>query len=562
MAVFILQTYQKLVVLLLLFYLLLEESTVVGNDYLLWAIRFTSGTSRRCRSEQQHHPQQKKHHQKYLSEDVASVQPRRSEVMEKEKYRVESTVVGNDYVLWAIRFTSGTSRRSRSEQQQHPQQKKHHQKYLSEDVASVQPRRSEEMEKEKYIIECNEKRSTAIKIVGAKMLQGYTLKESQCNDCVMPLMEYPAGALQCVMFPMLAKKAAKKHKKALKKEKKLAEPQQQGRKQMSSQSALIAPQLKDQKMDTAKMVIQNKEKKEGAPNHSCIMASNLEEMSPSRLGNAQDSFVVPEKLLPTTLYDHNSNKWQMENNVVPPSPEHVQDYSYVSAKETNEPSLFCSNPESSRSATLEKKSSDLLQRSPTKRKKRIKYQWAASLPGSLRERKSDSNNGKNEGSPIPSCIIATKRKKIYPSRSGISQVPFVTPEKLLPSTLDYVNTNIWPMEFNVVPPSPEHVNDFSYVCAKEIKEPSPFCSNPESSRSATIEQKLSDNSTNSSTKKRKRKKYHSIWAASLPIELRKRKGNSNVSLKCPLPKKRKRTMYHSIWAASLPKELKKTYEPI
>ena len=498
MAVFILQTYQKLVVLLLLFYLLLEESTVVGNDYLLWAIRFTSGTSRRCRSEQQHHPQQKKHHQKYLSEDVAS----------------------------------------------------------------VQPRRSEEMEKEKYIIECNEKRSTAIKIVGAKMLQGYTLKESQCNDCVMPLMEYPAGALQCVMFPMLAKKVAKKHKKALKKEKKLAEPQQQGRKQMSSQSALIAPQLKDLKMDTAKMVIQNKEKKEGAPIPSCIMASNLKEMSPSRLGNTQGSFVVPEKLLPTTLYDHNSNKWQMEYNVVPPSPEHVQDYSYVSAKETNEPSLFCSNPESSRSATLEKKSSDLLQRSPTKRKKRIKYQWAASLPGSLRERKSDSNNGKNEGSPIPSCIIATKRKKIYPSRSRITQVPFVTPEKLLPSTLDYVNTNIWPMEFNVVPPSPEHVNDFSYVCAKEINEPSPFCSNPESSRSATIEQKLSDNSTNSSTKKRKRKKYHSIWAASLPIELRKRKSNSHVSLKCPLPKKRKRTMYHSIWAASLPKELKKTYETI
>ena len=361
---------------------------------------------------------------------------------------------------------------------------------------------------------------------------------------------------------MLAKKAAKKHKKALKKEKKLAEPQQQGRKQMSSQSALIAPQLKDLKMDTAKMVIQNKEKKEGAPIPSCIMASNLKEMSPSRLGNTQGSFVVPEKLLPTTLYDHNSNKWQMEYNVVPPSPEHVQDYSYVSAKETNEPSLFCSNPESSRSATLEKKSSDLLQRSPTKRKKRIKYQWAASLPGSLRERKSDSNNGKNEGSPIPSCIIATKRKKIYPSRSRITQVPFVTPEKLLPSTLDYVNTNIWPMEFNVVPPSPEHVNDFSYVCAKEINEPSPFCSNPESSRSATIEQKLSDNSTNSSTKKRKRKKYHSIWAASLPIELRKRKSNSHVSLKCPLPKKRKRTMYHSIWAASLPKELKKTYETI
>jgi uncharacterized Zn finger protein (UPF0148 family) len=48
-------------------------------------------------------------------------------------------------------------------------------------------------------------------VLGAKMLQGYTLKEQQCDKCSMPLMEYKGG-IDCVVCPALAKKAKKKMK--------------------------------------------------------------------------------------------------------------------------------------------------------------------------------------------------------------------------------------------------------------------------------------------------------------------------------------------------------------
>ena len=43
------------------------------------------------------------------------------------------------------------------------------------------------------------------------MLQGYTLKEAQCDKCGMPMMEFK-GKVECVVCPALVKKAKKKLK--------------------------------------------------------------------------------------------------------------------------------------------------------------------------------------------------------------------------------------------------------------------------------------------------------------------------------------------------------------
>ena len=59
------------------------------------------------------------------------------------------------------------------------------------------------------IDEYNERRDIATKVLGAKMLQGYELKESQCEKCAMPEMEYH-GVVQCVVCPVLVKRAKKK----------------------------------------------------------------------------------------------------------------------------------------------------------------------------------------------------------------------------------------------------------------------------------------------------------------------------------------------------------------
>ena len=118
---------------------------------------------------------------------------------------------------------------------------------------------------------------------------------------------------------------------------------------------------------------------------------------------------------------------------------------------------------------------------------------------------------------------------------------------------------------HVVPPSPEHVNDYydengsvhsssdikkdgDVVSAVEEKDPQLNCSNPASARSVN----LSNNLKCSPHKKSKR--YHSIWAASLPKELKKKREDPEI-LKYSPSKNRKRN-YHSIWAASLPKDLR------
>jgi uncharacterized Zn finger protein (UPF0148 family) len=68
--------------------------------------------------------------------------------------------------------------------------------------------------KEEYSV----RREVATKVLGAKMLQGYTLQETTCDRCGMPQME-KRGNIECVVCPALAKKAKKK----MKAEKKLAE---------------------------------------------------------------------------------------------------------------------------------------------------------------------------------------------------------------------------------------------------------------------------------------------------------------------------------------------------
>jgi uncharacterized Zn finger protein (UPF0148 family) len=72
-------------------------------------------------------------------------------------------------------------------------------------------------------------REIATKVLGAKMLQGYTLKEKQCDLCGMPLMEKD-GHLDCVVCPALAKKAKKK----LKEKQRLAEEQARMERQIAT----------------------------------------------------------------------------------------------------------------------------------------------------------------------------------------------------------------------------------------------------------------------------------------------------------------------------------------
>lgn len=55
------------------------------------------------------------------------------------------------------------------------------------------------------------RRQIATKVLGAKMIQGYSLKDSQCSKCTMPLMEKPdIPELECVVCPVLVKKIKKK----------------------------------------------------------------------------------------------------------------------------------------------------------------------------------------------------------------------------------------------------------------------------------------------------------------------------------------------------------------
>ena len=64
------------------------------------------------------------------------------------------------------------------------------------------------------------RREIATKVLGAKMLQGYTLLEETCDSCAMPLMDYK-GEVECAVCPVLERKARKqvKAKKKLEEEK-------------------------------------------------------------------------------------------------------------------------------------------------------------------------------------------------------------------------------------------------------------------------------------------------------------------------------------------------------
>eukprot|EP00537_Pseudo-nitzschia_pungens_P002223 CAMPEP_0172363502 /NCGR_PEP_ID=MMETSP1060-20121228/6846_1 /TAXON_ID=37318 /ORGANISM="Pseudo-nitzschia pungens, Strain cf. cingulata" /LENGTH=1179 /DNA_ID=CAMNT_0013086253 /DNA_START=103 /DNA_END=3642 /DNA_ORIENTATION=- len=53
------------------------------------------------------------------------------------------------------------------------------------------------------------RREIATKVLGAKMLQGYTLQEKTCDTCGMPVMKYK-GRVDCVVCPAMEKKAKKK----------------------------------------------------------------------------------------------------------------------------------------------------------------------------------------------------------------------------------------------------------------------------------------------------------------------------------------------------------------
>ena len=66
----------------------------------------------------------------------------------------------------------------------------------------------------------DKKRTIATKILGVKILQGFTLKETKCDVYGMPITENSLGVIKCFVCPVLAKKATKKWKKAPKKEKK------------------------------------------------------------------------------------------------------------------------------------------------------------------------------------------------------------------------------------------------------------------------------------------------------------------------------------------------------
>lgn len=75
---------------------------------------------------------------------------------------------------------------------------------------SAKPIDVEEMAK-KDEVEHSVRREIATKVLGAKMLQGWTLKEETCGNCAMPLMENK-GKAQCPVCPALAKRAKKKNK--------------------------------------------------------------------------------------------------------------------------------------------------------------------------------------------------------------------------------------------------------------------------------------------------------------------------------------------------------------
>jgi uncharacterized Zn finger protein (UPF0148 family) len=55
---------------------------------------------------------------------------------------------------------------------------------------------------------CANRKAVATKVLGVKIMQGYSLLEKQCSHCTMPLTEYK-GSIDCFVCPVLEKKVAK-----------------------------------------------------------------------------------------------------------------------------------------------------------------------------------------------------------------------------------------------------------------------------------------------------------------------------------------------------------------
>jgi len=78
------------------------------------------------------------------------------------------------------------------------------------------------------MIEYKKRRKIATKVLGAKMMEGYSLQDTQCKRCSMPLMEKPdVPELECVVCPVLEKKIVKDmEKKRLEEEQKQLEEEE------------------------------------------------------------------------------------------------------------------------------------------------------------------------------------------------------------------------------------------------------------------------------------------------------------------------------------------------
>ena len=94
-------------------------------------------------------------------------------------------------------------------------------------------------------------RDIATKVLGSKMLHGYSLVETQCLKCGMPLMEYN-GQIDCVVCPVLVKKAKKKMK------------EQEEERILAEQKAKIEAEIAAQKKAEEEAAARAKAEKEAA----------------------------------------------------------------------------------------------------------------------------------------------------------------------------------------------------------------------------------------------------------------------------------------------------------
>ncbi|VEU35889.1 unnamed protein product [Pseudo-nitzschia multistriata] len=103
-----------------------------------------------------------------------------------------------------------------------------------------------------------ERRELATKVLGAKMLQGYTLQETTCEKCSMPVMSYK-GVVKCVVCPALAKRAKKKLRQKQKHQEAALGGQQHEHEEPSDVSEDL--QHRDEQLDRIKTVRKEIEEK-------------------------------------------------------------------------------------------------------------------------------------------------------------------------------------------------------------------------------------------------------------------------------------------------------------